>query len=130
MDSVWSEGRARGSGGRPKAGSTPRVSSTAARCGREKKEDGVRRLGRRRACASRPLPAEVDEVNEGGEIFHPVGQQVSRGVRGRQDVSGVVWSLTDGGPGVNVRPEEDRGRGEQAAFHECRGHGVSPPLPT
>lgn len=50
-----------------------------------------------RSVGVHPLPAEVDEVNEGGEIFNLVGQQVSRGVRGGQDVSCVVRSLADGG---------------------------------
>lgn len=41
------------------------------------------------------LPAEFNEVDEGSEIFNLIWQQVSCGVRGGQDVSCIIWSLTD-----------------------------------
>lgn len=46
-------------------------------------------------CVSYLLPAKFNEVDEGSEIFNLVWQQVSCGVRGGQDVSCIIWSLTD-----------------------------------
>lgn len=46
-------------------------------------------------CVSYLLPAEFNEVDEGSEIFNLIWQQVSCGVRGGQDVSCIIWSLTD-----------------------------------
>lgn len=46
-------------------------------------------------CVLSPLPAEVNQVDKGSEIFDLIGQQMSCGVGGRQNVSSIIRSLTD-----------------------------------
>lgn len=48
------------------------------------------------SCVLCPLPAEVDQVDEGSEIFYLIGQQMSCGVGGGQDMGRIrVQILTD-----------------------------------
>lgn len=42
-----------------------------------------------------PLPAEVNQVDEGSEIFDLIGQQMSCGVGGGQDVGCIIRCLTE-----------------------------------
>lgn len=42
-----------------------------------------------------PLPAEVNQIDKGSEVFDLIGQKLSCGVRGGQGMGHVIQSLTD-----------------------------------
>lgn len=41
------------------------------------------------------LPAEVHQIDKGGEVFDLIGEQVSSGVGRGQDVGCIIWSLVN-----------------------------------
>lgn len=47
-----------------------------------------------------PLPAEVNQIDKGREVFDLIRQKMGCGVRGGQDMGHVLRSLTDKEEGV------------------------------